>query len=326
MKKAVVLEIKGEHAAVLTDQGLVQKIRNRQYEVGQEITLPDAGKKTFAGWRQAAAAAAVVIALSAGSLYYASENVFAYSTVTVTAENEAVELTLNKKNEVIAAKALDENSKAIADSLKVSVRKRKPLQEAVEILASEMEEPEIAVESDNAGRKENLENDLKKIIPDRSAGTMTEETDAAGAGGGQPGAAVPQGTSEPQDLQDQQSTPEQQIVQDAGRYSGNEPETDRGETSAPADSAGSERAYESRQKPVNEDRAGDGDGYETGRPEDSGNTDISENMQPGTEPGFVPESGMAPSQGRNNMEMPSEGMQGMGQSPPAGGAAGPGMP
>ena len=279
-----------------------------------------------------------MIALSAGSLYYASENVFAYSTVTVTAENEAVELTLNKKNEVIAAKALDENSKAIADSLKVSVRKRKPLQEAVEILASEMEEPEIAVESDNAGRKENLENDLKKIIPDRSAGTMTEETDAAGAGGGQPGAAVPQGTSEPQDLQDQQSTseqkdlqdqqstPGQQIVQDAGRYSGNEPETDRGETSAPADSAGSERAYESRQKPVNEDRAGDGDGYETGRPEDSGNTDISENMQPGTEPGFVPESGMPPSQGRNNMEMPSEGMQGMGQGLPAGGYGGPGMP
>ena len=34
MKKAVVLEIKEEYAAVLTDEGLVQKIRNENYTVG----------------------------------------------------------------------------------------------------------------------------------------------------------------------------------------------------------------------------------------------------------------------------------------------------
>ena len=41
MKKAVVLEIKEEYAAVLTEEGFVQKIPNMAYAVGQEIDLEE---------------------------------------------------------------------------------------------------------------------------------------------------------------------------------------------------------------------------------------------------------------------------------------------
>jgi len=33
--KAIIVEIKGRHAAVLTDDGVVSKIKNRNYCIGQ---------------------------------------------------------------------------------------------------------------------------------------------------------------------------------------------------------------------------------------------------------------------------------------------------
>ena len=121
MRKAVVLEIREEYAAVLTDEGLVQKIPDESYAVGQEIALPDMpGRKEghsairrprFTRWYHAAAAAVVILAVSGGGLYYASENAFAYSTVIVTSDDVAMELKLNKKDEVVSVKALDEKSR-----------------------------------------------------------------------------------------------------------------------------------------------------------------------------------------------------------------------
>ena len=109
MRKAVVLEIREEYAAVLTDEGIVQKIPDKSYTVGQEITLPDMPERKerqsavrrprFIRWYRAAAAAAVILAVSGGGLYYASENAFAYSTVIVASDDLSMELKLNKKDE-----------------------------------------------------------------------------------------------------------------------------------------------------------------------------------------------------------------------------------
>ncbi len=187
MKKAVVLEIKEEYAAVLTDEGFVQKIRNENYTVGQEIerdvpnvTLIAAGNKDInaAGkkdratsgnairrWYRAAAAAAAVFVISGSGLYYASENVFAYSTVTVTTEDSSLELTLNKKDEVVGVRALDEKSGETVSEMKISVRSRKSLSDTLDKITEGQEQAEISVTSRNEERKEKIQKEVQEMLP-----------------------------------------------------------------------------------------------------------------------------------------------------------------
>ena len=330
MTKAVVLEIKEGYAAVLTDKGLVQKIRNEEYKVGQEILLPEAGRRHSAVWKQAAAAAAVIITLSGSSLYYASENVFAYSTVTVSAEDEVIELTLNKKNEVIAAKALDEKGKAIADSLEVSIRNRRPLKEAVEILTSEMDEPEISVESGSSERREGLENDLKEIIPERPADLPSEgasdngntdvrpEEGLRGAAFDEPGVSAEAGTPSGANQGAVSGTspgaasgilPEAASGTSADAGRGAAPAVGSAETGIPADTAGPEQGRENGEVPGNstsdpEERYGMAPALSEGQE----NAGIPEGM-PATDP--IPENVPQPGQGWDAAEAPPEGGPGM---------------
>ena len=57
--KAVVVEIKGKHAAILTEDGLVSKISNKDYAIGQEIIIKNKSNKLIR--ITAAAAAAIMI-------------------------------------------------------------------------------------------------------------------------------------------------------------------------------------------------------------------------------------------------------------------------
>lgn len=210
MTKAVVLEIKEGYAAVLTEGGFVQKIPDRNYTVGQQIVLPETVKrnsaktaagrarktsgksgKRFAVRYRNVAAAAVLAIVSFGGFCYASENVMAYSTVTLSAEDTVVELTLNKKNEVVAVKALDEKSEAAVRSLEISFRKRKNLQEAMEILEEvvpEAGEAQIEIFSRDESHRKKLEDDLGTVFPKEpeeqeatDAQTEQREPDAYGS-------------------------------------------------------------------------------------------------------------------------------------------------
>ena len=187
MKKAVVLEIKEEYAAVLTEEGFVQKIRNNAYAVGQEIDLDEiadqeeereerrgiAGNR-FAGWYRGVAAAAAVFIISGSGFYYASENVFAYSTVTVTTDAASLELTLNKKDEVVAVKALDEESEETASALQISAMRRKPLSDTMDRITEGQSQAEVSVSSRNTERRERLEEQVADMLPPAPASAQTE--------------------------------------------------------------------------------------------------------------------------------------------------------
>ena len=208
MNKAVVLEIKEEYAAVLTDEGFVQKIRNENYAVGQEIELTAAetadtgvkktGKntgKTMHRWYRAAAAAAAVFVLSGSGLYYASQNVLAYSTVTVTTEEASMELTLNRKDEVVAVRALDEKSEETASEMEISVRKRSSLSDTLKKITDGHEQAEISVTSRNDERKEKLQNEVKEMIP-----PVQQEILPAAEAPAEIPAEAPAGTGRPEDM------------------------------------------------------------------------------------------------------------------------------
>ncbi len=178
MTKAVVLEIKGNYAAVLADDGTVRKIRNAGYAVGQEIEFAAGARRSATMVRAAVAAAAILLAGGSG-LYYASDTVFAYSTVTVSADDAEVELTLNRRDEVISAKALNDASEKAAEDLQVSKRKRKPLAEALTELTAEKETVEIdSVTSADEQRETALLESARKMLPERKPAEPKMEKEA----------------------------------------------------------------------------------------------------------------------------------------------------
>ena len=209
MKKAVVLEIKEEYAAVLTEEGIVQKIRNNAYAVGREIDLEEISaqieerqnvKSRFAGWYRGIAAAAAVFILSGSGFYYASENVFAYSTVTVTTDEASLELTLNKKDEVVAVKALDEESEETASALQISAMKRKPLSDTMDRITEGQSQAEVSVSSRNTERRERLEEKVADMLPPAPAPAQAEMQNTDVPDKMQP-AGVPEGEGIPQNTQ-----------------------------------------------------------------------------------------------------------------------------
>ena len=170
MKKAVVLEIQGKYAAVLIHDGTVKKLRNNGYSVGQEIDLGEPAvhfsKQRLA---RAAAVAAAVLAVSGSGLVYASETVMAYSTVTVTIDDTEMELTLNRRDEVIKATALDDSGSAIAEKLEISRLRRKSLDETVSELAEPAKNTALKeVVSRDEARIRILEDEVQEILPEKT--------------------------------------------------------------------------------------------------------------------------------------------------------------
>ncbi len=171
MKKAVVLEIQGNYAAVLMHDGTVKKLRNNGYSVGQEIDLGEPAvhfsKQRLA---RAAAVAAAVLAVSGSGLVYASETVMAYSTVTVTIDDTEMELTLNRRDEVIKATALDDSGNAIAEKLEISRLRRKSLDETVSMLAEPAKSTGLKeVVSRDKARVKILKDEVQEILPEQTA-------------------------------------------------------------------------------------------------------------------------------------------------------------
>ena len=77
MKQAIVLSVENKYAAVLTTDGLVEKIPDRGYVQGQKISYEEQIRKR-GSIRKLAAAAAIAITVLSGSIYYGTGTVQAY--------------------------------------------------------------------------------------------------------------------------------------------------------------------------------------------------------------------------------------------------------
>ena len=196
--KAVVLEVRDGVAAVLREDGTVEKVR-QACEVGDTIELEERGRITSfpkRATRWAAAAAAAVVLVSGGS--YGYNNAYAYSYVTLDA-NPSIEYVLNRKNEVLSVSALNEDAESIVEELNAEGVRGAALTEILEETAALLHRDEylsadgedcmlISVTSRGDRQRESLNDEIERFNERESSdvyvtnATMAEERSARSQG------------------------------------------------------------------------------------------------------------------------------------------------
>lgn len=109
--KACIVEIRGNRAAALTNDGSVIKVRNRNYGIGQVFEIK---KFTFS------AKAAGITAAAAAVLLFFCADAWAYFTPCTYVSldvNPSIEYSVNRFDRVLSAKAVDSDAKAILNGL-----------------------------------------------------------------------------------------------------------------------------------------------------------------------------------------------------------------
>lgn len=160
--KAVIVDASTNIAVALRDDGQFVKLKNKAYEIGQEIQISAA---TVRFPKQAAIAASAALVLFAGAGYGVHEWNSPYSYVSLDA-SPSIEYALNRFDVVIAVNGLNEDGETVAESIGDSVRNTK-IDKALEITVEALAKDNyistadnsgmvIAVYSDNDSKKEEL--------------------------------------------------------------------------------------------------------------------------------------------------------------------------
>lgn len=132
--KSVVLEIKGKFAAVLSDDGSIKKVKNKNYAVGQEIWSiqkeEDFIMKKISVTKKMAlcASCAAIILFSAGAGVWAYAAPYSYVSLDV---NPSIEYTLNRLDRVIKVNAVNDDGQAILAELNMAGLKYKSIEDAI---------------------------------------------------------------------------------------------------------------------------------------------------------------------------------------------------
>ena len=134
--KAVVLEAKNGHSAVLLENGTIERVSG-EYEVGRTVELREVAPKKrrgklhsfpVAGRIAAAAAAAVIVVSGTGTMYY--ETAYACTFVSVDV-NPSIEFSLNRRDQVIGVEPKNEDAEPIVAMLLENDVKGDTLVEAI---------------------------------------------------------------------------------------------------------------------------------------------------------------------------------------------------
>lgn len=115
--RAVIVEVNKGFAAALTDDGCIEKVKNKNYQIGQVIEMKkSSGFKKAAVW--AAAAAIFILAFSFGA--YAQFAPYSYVSLDV---NPSIELTLNRFDRVLTVKAVNDDGLEIIKDIDLKNKK-----------------------------------------------------------------------------------------------------------------------------------------------------------------------------------------------------------
>lgn len=116
--KAVVVDINGKDAAVLRADGRFEKVKNKNYSVGQEISLQT---QTLHFPKQAAiaASAALVITVGGGIGTYTWSTPVSYVSLDI---NPSIAYSLNKFDRVISVSGMNDEGAAIVDEIGSSLK------------------------------------------------------------------------------------------------------------------------------------------------------------------------------------------------------------
>ena len=113
--KAVIVEIRGNHAAALSDDGIVRQVKNRQYAVGQEILMGVPACRKTVLVRRSACVAAVAILLSTSAWAYCTP--YSYVSLDV---NPSIEYMVNRFGRVLNCSAVNGDGADIVDNLRLN--------------------------------------------------------------------------------------------------------------------------------------------------------------------------------------------------------------
>ena len=126
--KAVVLDISGGEATVMTKSGDIIGIRDESYDIGQEITVRGSVALNIVRFMPAIAAAAILfIVAGTGSYAYLSP----YGTVSLDV-NPSIEYSINRFDKVLSVSGVNDDGSDIVSSLDISELKYKDIETAID--------------------------------------------------------------------------------------------------------------------------------------------------------------------------------------------------
>lgn len=166
--KAVIVEIKNKTAAVLLADGQVIKIKNRSYDIGQQIELEE--KQASGAKRLAVRVASMVAVMAIGSASaFAYYTPYYYVSLDV---NPSFEYAVNYFDRVLSASALDENT--TLDDAELKKLDNKNIRQAIADTVEQIREEGyfdagengilIAVSGKNGEKADRLGESLQQVV------------------------------------------------------------------------------------------------------------------------------------------------------------------
>lgn len=141
--KAIIVEIKGSYAAALSDDGVVSKIKNRNYCLGQEIVIKNKSNNFIKV--VASAAAAIMIFVTPAWAYLAP---YSYVSLDV---NPSFEFSVNRFDRVLTVKAVNDDGEEFVKNINVQGLKNKEIQNAVKNILNELENQGYIIDGEENG-------------------------------------------------------------------------------------------------------------------------------------------------------------------------------
>ena len=170
--KGIVVEIQQNIAALLSDDGMVRKVSNRNYSIGQEVEVRMMKTMNWKKWAAAGSVAAcLVLVFGVGAYAYTTP----YSKVSLDV-NPSIEYTLNRFGRVIDVEGINEDGEAIISEAQVDSLMHQSIQDAVAQTIDVIEEDGyfegegagivIAASSEDEDLADELADDLKDVTED----------------------------------------------------------------------------------------------------------------------------------------------------------------
>ena len=131
--QAVILDITGNEATVMTRAGDIIGVRNNGYEIGQEISIPVRTKAAAHRLAGIAAAAAVVMISLGGYTYYSP-----YGTVSLDV-NPSIEYTINRFDRVLDVTGVNDDGDDILSMLGTGNLVHRNIEDAIEDTIGQIE-------------------------------------------------------------------------------------------------------------------------------------------------------------------------------------------
>lgn len=139
--KAVILEIKGSNAAVLSEDGRISQIKNRNYKIGQEIAMSNIN---YAKWAVTAAAAMFLFVTPA----WAYMTPYSYVSIDV---NPSFEFSINRFDRVLEVKAVNGDAEKMIEEINIDGLKNKEIRVAVRNVLTELKNQGYITEGEDGG-------------------------------------------------------------------------------------------------------------------------------------------------------------------------------